>query len=65
MSIIDQINAAISSDALDRIRAQAAPMHAIYKEMERQGFTEKQTYNISSIDVLALTAKPTTSSSLK
>lgn len=60
MSIVEQLNAVIANDALNGVKAQSAPMHAIYLEMERKGYTSKQGYTISSMDVLAVAPKPET-----
>jgi hypothetical protein len=58
MTIVEQINAVMANDALDGVKAQSAPMHAIYLEMERNGYTSKQGYTISSMDMLAIAPRP-------
>lgn len=52
MSLVDQIKEIVTDPALEGVREQVASMQALYQEMERLGFTEKQGYTIASMDAL-------------
>lgn len=52
MGIVEQVIDVLNNAEFAHVRQQAEPMQALYREMERQGYTEKQGYTIAPVDGL-------------